>query len=312
MKKPVLSLFGFSAGTLLLGGLGVGLQGWGLSVRGSAVLLAEEPDPLADTDHDLLPDLLERVQRTNPLSPDTDCDRASDFVETVSFTNPRVADAARPLDTFFRVLCYSTRELIGGTPSTVLYINHLLVIPSGRAQDLQDMAFFLDIGGTRIDSTNVMVQFSRNVATIQDPNLGLLARITTRIPFDPLLRVILPATFGAYVRVMNRVLGAGGLLAVRGNALTILLPDGSPSNESATFSFAPLDDSETTNNPFWSQNRLCILELSVEGIRQGGQICEVRNADCQPSEDERCSTDCRTSVGNLIFLPDGLSIIRGG
>ena len=308
MKRILVPLLGLSAGLVLLGGLGVMFQGRGTVGK----LLADEPDPLADADGDLLPDLLERVLRTNPLMADTDGDRVPDFVEVVTYSDPRVPSASLPLDVAFRVLCFSNTEQVGGVPTSVLYINHLMMIPSGRPEDLQNMAFFLDIGGLRIDSTDVMLAFSRNVATRMEPGYGLLARITTRIPLDPVVSQVLPATFGAYAQVLGRIMGAGGLLAVRGGVLTALLPQSVPGMETTAFYFAPLNADDTVNNPFWSRNRLCVLELSIEGIRPGGQLCEVRSADCQPSDEDNCSVDCRAAVGGVIFLPDGLSILRGG
>ena len=84
------------------------------------------------------------------------------------------------------------------------------------------------------------------------------------------------------------------------------------------FSYTPLDDPSKVylieeamaenENPYWSLNKICVMELSFEGVGPGWLICEVDSADCELESGGRCASDCGMAEGLTFLLPDGLQL----
>jgi hypothetical protein len=128
-----------------------------------------------------------------------------------------------------------------------------------------------------------------------------------RLPADAYFKSLLPCTFGAYTQIGSKIYSSGGVLAIQGGAMVTLVP-----YATNHFTFQPIDDSEVANSTFWNRNRVCTFELEVQATTRGGQVCEIKNADCVQVEHFRCVSDSRDNNGGIVFVPDGLSLICGG
>jgi hypothetical protein len=274
---------------------------------GTGVLQAQLIDPRSDKDGDLLPDILELVLGTDPLRSDTDGDGVSDFVEVNTGTQPLLPDAPKPLDHAFRLVMAGATERDGPTTRRYLYLYLLYRLPTSDPRDLEGLYPFLDFRGVRIPAIDIIPQSLYQITSKLEKGQGLLACMTFRLVADDYFRTLLPCTFGAYTQIGSKIYASGGILAVRGGALVTMV-----SYAPGHFVLQPVDDAEVANNSFWNRNRVCTFELEVQATSRGGQICEIKNADCVQVDNFRCVSDCRDQNGGLVFVPDGLSLISGG
>jgi len=310
MKKPVLPTLG-----LLSLGAALGVVGNHPSLQngpaGRPVLAALPGTATADTDGDGLPDRLEALFMTNPLVVDTDGDASSDFVEIVTGRDALQPDARSPVGNSFRVVPFSTREIIGGNEYRFVYINQLYRIAANRLEDVQALSCFLDIGGTRglrIEATGVMLQLFEDMAVIEDVRDGLLVRVTMKVPMSGLEAIPGGSMFGTYTQITGQPKAGGGVVMFHSGIPTTIMP----LPGTAQFVIQPLEPSETNGSTVWTRHRFCLFDLVVNGTSRSGEICTIVNADCSTAIDRACAPDCRASNGGIVFIPDGLAILKGG
>ena len=131
-----------------------------------------------------------------------------------------------------------------------------------------------------------------------------------RVPISGLEMIPGGSMFGTYTTVTNQAKAAGGVVMFNGGLPTTILPV--PNSTTDQFTIQALDPSETGGSTVWTRHRFCLFDLVVNGTSRSGEICTIVNADCSTAVDRSCAPDCRASNGGIVFIPDGLAILKGG
>ena len=285
--------------------------GWLGSLGGSALLgesLEASPlTPLKDTDGDLLPDMLEEVVQSNALKSDSDGDGRNDFIEQLEYSPPMVADKGNGQNDGFRVLMHTTSLPANGE---LLWVHVMFRMRSGMMTDLKMMTLFLDAGGQRMSLDGLFPSGIIEMRQQLDPVEGLLIRATLRIPTRASLRTYVAQnsiSFGAYALIHNKIFMGGSILLANMREYLTLLP------VTKGVLTAQSTNPVSAASPFWSSQKRCRIQLSVQGAGRHGLWCEVKKASCEAShKTSRCSPSCVGLVGGTFVVPDGLPFIIGG
>ncbi|MAE75313.1 MAG: hypothetical protein CMJ85_00355 [Planctomycetes bacterium] len=259
--------------------------------------------PLADTDGDNVPDNLEWVAHSDPLKADSDGDGRSDFVELIEHTDPTRKQQGKPGPDGMRLVINTTEH--GPNGQHVLWVHILLRFTSGNVQDLKGLALFLDVGGKRFPLDTLLIYGIVEARESWDPVHGSLLRLSMQMPLFEFFKQATPITVGAYGLVNKKVHRSGALLFYRSSEYHTMTVLGPTLVLQAT-------STSNSNNPFWTVNKMCVYDLTVQGVGRNGIICEVTKANCTVSNTQRCTAACAGMKGLTFFVPDGLPLITGG
>lgn len=276
----------------------------GSGSHGVQKLAAEEADPLADTDGDLLPDSLEWVTLTDPGCADTDRDGVDDFLQTVQHRGPG-STVPRPVQDEVRVLVSSAKN----GQETDFYVHMLFRFVGNRIGNVQQMTPFITVGTTNPVSVPIMALIGSGRLVVRSnytPATGTYIAISARIARSGEIAALLPATIGASATIDGRDYTSGSYVAIADNQLVAFVP------VEGSFLAQPINGGEGANNPYWNSNSVCMLKMNVVGSGLAGSLCEVNAAECEVANGLRCAPSCRGSVGKLVFVPDGLGTLTGG
>lgn len=301
-----------------------------LAIAASAVVFMPPAKPvqagelglpaLCDSDGDFLPDAVEWVMLTNAASPDTDGDGVPDFVEVVQQGNPRSPGDALPLDQEMRVV------VTGPTPGfadplTWLHV-FLRILPpeehlSGAdthsaAASIDSFSTWLELAmlpGLQfpLDSLAAAGIVMRERATTDQ---GDWLQISVPLTSATVLQALLPCTIWCESTVGGKALRSGVKLIAAGQEIVALVPY-SP-GRFVVQSISPQPAGVPTfGSTTIESNRVCVLDLQEAGAGPGGTIYEVVAAACEDCNDLECNSDCSDSLGWLLTIPGGTSLIGG-
>lgn len=275
------------------------------SWRASA-LHAQQGNPFQDSDQDLLPDSLEWVALTNPSAGDSDGNGMDDFLQTVQHLAP-FSQTARPDQDEVRVLVSS----FGTGDEAEVYVHMLFRFVGGRIGNVQSMVPFLSLGTLHnaallpidqlIGSGPICVRSSFNAA------IGTRLIVSARIARANELAFVLPCAICAEAVIDGKRYTSGTYLTGTDGQQVALVPI-----SGNRFIAQPLAGDEGASNPFWNSNSVCTMSLDVVGAGLAGILCEVSAADCEVANGLRCAPSCKSSLGRMVFVPDGLSTLTGG
>lgn len=267
-------------------------------------LRADNPDPLVDSDGDLLPDQLEWVTLTDPRVSDTDQNGKDDFLQTVQHLSPG-STKNRPDQDEVRVLVSSVKV---GNDADV-YVHMLFRFLGNRVGNVQQMTPFITFGTAQPINVPIMELIGSGpvaVRTSYSQAHGTFIAISARISRASDLAPLLPATIGAEAIIDGKDYTSGTYLAQTDGLQVALVPI------DAGFVAQPIVGGDGQNNPFWNANSVCVMKMTVVGSGLSGMLCEVDSAQCEVANGLRCAPSCRSSIGRLVFVPDGLSTLTGG
>ena len=265
---------------------------------------AEDPDPLADRDGDLLPDSLEWMTLTDPAVQDTDGNGIDDFLQTVQHLSP-LSTKLRPVQDEVRVLVSSAKH----GQDTDIYVHMLFRFVGNRIGNVQSMVPFITIGTSNPISVPIMELIGTGPIAVRssyDPVHGTYIAISARIARAADLGALLPATIGATATIDGRSYTSGSYLTQTDNLQVALVPI------DQGFLAQPINGGDGTSNPYWNSNSVCVVKMEVVGSGLAGSLCEINAAECEVANGLRCAPSCRSAVGKLVFVPDGLSTLTGG
>lgn len=267
-------------------------------------LLAMPVDPLADTDGDLLPDRLEWILLCDPGQPDTDEDGIDDFVAAVQYRRPfDPPGSPRATDDEMRIVASSTVDDFGATS---LWVHFLFRFVGANPQELRAIDPFMDLWGARYPIADLLTSGRLALRMRVDANQGLLCIASFELGSDEALRALLPCTIGATAIVGTRSIHSGAYLQDVAGTVTVLV-----AADDDKGLVQPLDPM-IVEDPFWSSNRVCVMQLEVISSSAAGAMCEVRNSECMSSGRLACPPTCLQSRGRTMFFPNGLSTVTGG
>lgn len=265
-------------------------------------ILAEEVDPLLDSDNDLLPDAVEWAVLTNPYRSDTDRDGHEDFLEVTAYGEPRRLSGPIPQDHEMRVVVTSSRTG-GGSNQTWL---HLLFRFMGDISLVTSFDPWMQIAaapGLRLPLSS-LCSGSLDFAIRDVPGEGRWIRVSLPLLPETSLRTVLPCTIAAEATIDSRHVRTGvELFDLRGTTAT-LVPFG---HRFAVQSLAPTPLAMGGNS-----NKICVLELAEVGTGPGGTAYEVTDADCDDCNDLECGATCPETLGWVFVVPGGVETITGG
>ena len=276
-----------------------------LAANGSA------PDALADTDGDFLPDTVEWTVMTNANNADTDGDERPDFVEIVEAGHPRLESPALPIDQQMRVV------ITGAAPGETedLTWMHVMIrvvdvenaVP-GASTGIESFAIWLELGAFPgvafpLDVLGAALHFEMRTTA----HHGVWIRLSFPLASEGLLSSLLPCTLYAESTIDGQQLASGmKLLDVQGDIAT-LVPYGDGRFVMQAISAATF----AVGTGSTQSNRVCVLELDEVGSGPGGTVYEVTGADCEDANELECAASCPSSVGWLLTIPGGTSLLGG-
>lgn len=255
----------------------------------------------------------------DPNSPDSDGDGIGDFLAAVTHVYQNPFDDGEPisgashgtggssgpggvLDHEMRFVM-SIREDADGTQA--MWMNLLFRFAGSEIPNIQYLDIWMDMLGTHF-SLAPFVLTNPSELVFQDHGAdGLCLRFSVRLGPSDQLMVFSPSTYGATVMIDGRIVRSGVTLLELVDDTIVALTPVSPSS----FTLVRLDDED---DPFWNNNRVCQINLSIVSSTTAGHVCTVSSARCRPSGELRCPPSCTISIGQTIFVPDGLSTINGG
>ncbi|MEM7199867.1 MAG: hypothetical protein AAF628_06350 [Planctomycetota bacterium] len=269
-------------------------------------LQATGKSPFADTDGDQLPDALEAVLLLDPTRGDTDGDGVSDFVEAVTHELPfETSSVHPPLDHEMRAVVAIHRDMT----MTEHVIVHILVRVAGGtgATAITSVTTFLDVQGRRYSIDALVGRGIANFSVRSHPVEGGLLVMSARLCAPDQLKALSPCTIGATGDIGGRTFETGNLVTQVDGLLAAATPV-----RDDRFVMQPLDSEPTGSRiSFWSQSKVCELELVPVGSGPGVEISMVTAADCTGAPTLRCAPSCSDMAGNVFIVPFGLDSLNG-
>jgi len=273
---------------------------------------------LCDSDGDFLPDCVEWTVLTNANSADTDGDETPDFVEVVEGGLPRQENPAQPIDQQMRVI------ITGPTVNEPLAWMHVFLrvvsienAALGVATGIESFQTWLELPvfpGVRFpldvfSSSGTVLQMR---ATAEH---GVWIQFSVPLASPQVLTPFMPCTLYAESTIAGHNLCSGMKLLQTGSEISTLVPWSpgrfvlqSISSYSAMTTGTVMGDGEEETI---ETNQVCVLDLEKVGQGPGGITYEVRAANCEDANDLECSSTCSDSVGWVMTIPGGVSLIGG-
>jgi len=267
--------------------------------NGHTLVAGDNSDPLRDEDGDLLPDALEWVLFSDPTQADADHDTVDDFMEAIQYTSPRHANSAQPAAPRCRVLVNTT----GDATNRRFWLHLLAQLPTGKLSDFKGLSIFLTVGQHKVYLDPLLFLLFAQVQGRLDAKNGYLVRVSFELPIAALMSSLKVTTFGAKTLLGSQQTSAATLLLNLGTFHSVSVFNNN--KDLALTTAGPLEN----ENPYWSINKICVMEMSFQGLGPGWLICEVDSADCELESGGRCASNCATAEGLTFFLPDGLQLV---
>jgi hypothetical protein len=274
-------------------------HGW---QQGPVGLQATVPDPLADTDDDLLPDMVEWAVVTNGLRPDTDYDGVPDFLEVVQNSMPRRVSTPPPHDHEMRVVLASTLDA-NGARQTWLHILFRVMGPISAMTSFRIWVQVAPLPGIQIPLESLTAGHV-TVRQREVPQEGLWAILSAPLVPEDLLRLVLPCTVVAEARIGERSIRSGTQVFGIGQTAATLVPFESG------IAIQTLSREAAVSGG--GSNKICVIRLERVGSTVAGTIYRARDAACDDCNDLECGIGCPESVGWIFVIPGGIETITGG
>ncbi|MBK8980480.1 MAG: hypothetical protein IPM29_31645 [Planctomycetes bacterium] len=260
-----------------------------------------------DADDDLLPDSVEHVLLLDPHEVDTDGDGVDDFLHAVQGRYPDLGSGAPPtlttLDHEMRVVVTGGR----GSSRSEIWIHFLFRFVGGTLEPLRHIDPFLDHQGQRFPIATILGRGPSALRSRMHPTEGLYVCFSMFLAQESELFGLLPCTIGATALLDQREVTSGSQLIATSGEIVSYLPTGPGVGVFQTLAPGLVDD------PFWTTDRICFLTLSVVATGFGGVYTEVQAADCIAGRPSTvCPPTCASSLGRILFFPDGLRIVTAG
>ncbi|MEW6746313.1 MAG: hypothetical protein AB1486_26525 [Planctomycetota bacterium] len=258
--------------------------------------------PPTDSDHDLLADALEQQLLLNPANPDTDGDGLPDGFEYMLYSDPRDRDDVAAIAPSFRM----TPTLEGENLKITLFF-----LP-GSEDLLKAFKFFLftpamERDGGRVsngaDITRLLPRGIQEVGyAVHD---GFLATsYAFSIPLKP-LQPLMPVSLGAAANIAG--VPAADVIYVdiiEGVPITVH-GLGVPGLQSGLFSDSlPWDPLVDELPDGWGDQQVCETRQEAIDSRDGIVVYEIVEAECKPTINRFCFSDCAAQVGATVTTLD--------
>ena len=262
---------------------------------------------LFDSDGDLLPDDVERILMLDPHQKDTDGNGIDDFLHVVQFrrdssTTPLVTDHE------MRVVVSASEVPNGqGGSAQSVWVHMLFRFVGASVQDLTTFDPFLDHWGIRVPMFDLLRYSESRFETLNHPTEGLYVALSIALASPDALGRLSPCTLGASATLAGRQVTTGSFVQTLGGHLTTIVATEADHGVVQSLTSIPVDD------PFWTRDRVCLFRLSQVATAPGGVLAEVNAADCIPTRrPTACPPTCQTSVGRVLYFPDGMRTVTGG
>lgn len=265
------------------------------SRKESSVVRAMPVDPLADSDDDFLPDVVEWAVMTNATTADTDNDGISDFVEVVQRGSPRHPNQPAPLDHEMRIVVTGPQP---GSPDQDTYL-HLFARFATTPANVSYFAIWLEVPAWPGVHFPIDI-LSAGGMTVRDrftPLEGYWLEASFPMVSASVLQVLLPCTFHAEAMIDNRFLSTTVNLFDAGGDIASIVPYGDSKFAIQSIA-APLSSGNQSN-------KVCVLEMSEIGSSPGGAVYQVTHAECEDCNELECGAGCPESVGWIVTIPGG-------
>ena len=274
-----------------------------------------------DSDGDLLPDDLEWSMLSDPFSSDSDGDGVDDYTAHIEYVypsplewtaagtagtsrlpNPLNNPGPTPAVDHGLRFSVSVRPDPDGTPAVWMHFAFRFV--GGSIPSVQGLDVWLN-HGQMVWSLGSLLGVS-GASMAMDSRAGSTDLVfSSRLGREAEVLPLCPATIGATVILDGRMITSGVMLSAHAGKLTAFTPTGT--NTGVVIALDPA----VAQDPFWSTDRVCYLTLSVLASTGNGSLCEVARAQCRRSDTMRCPPSCPTSVGQVVFVPDGITTLTG-
>ncbi len=290
-----------SAAWIALALFGAGAHVWSIEAD-APIARAEVDPPYQDTDGDLLPDRLEWVLMSDPLSPDTDMDGTDDFLEAVQHQPPMGANP-KALDHEMRVVISTYRDAAGADQ---VVLNILFRFATGSIEQVQDLEPFLLSTTSAVPLLGVLGRSTKHFEVRKHPTQGSYGIVSSELGRVESLRPLTPCAVGIRGRIGGRELISGTYLMDVDGALCAIVP---VTDTKFTLQTAGGQGKAAS---FWRRNAMCELSLVAMGTGWRSFMVEVSRAACSGVPVLACPPDCGSQLGRILFLPFGIGILRGG
>lgn len=271
---------------------------------------------LCDSDGDFLPDTVEWTLLTNANQADTDGDETPDFVEVVEGGLPRRENPALPLDQQMRVVITGPGQ---GESFTWLHVFLRVVSLEnavlGSETGIEAFSVWLELPyfpGFRFP-LDVFGGAGTVFQVLPTAEHGVWMQLSVPLASESILMSLLPCTLYAESTIDGHQLRSGMKLIHTGSEISTLVPwetrgryvlQAITSSAYAAVAAPPGTDTVETN-------QVCVLDLAEVGQGPGGTVYEVTAADCEDANELECSSSCSASVGWVLTIPGGASLIGG-
>ena len=278
-----------------------------------------------DRDGDLLPDDLEWSLLCDPTKADTDDDGVDDFLASVLQQRPvllRTAlddsqaeddsggmDGMTETGSSIDVQDHEARVVLSSRPDPdgqrAIWVHFLFRFAHDQIA-IQFVDPWLCFGQTMLPLMTCLGTTGSEFVMRRDPQNGTYARYSARLGLESEFMILAPFTIGARMVIGGRVFNSAACLIEVDETPTLLVPDSPYSVGTHVLNAADGSDS------FWSANRVCWMTLAVLGTSSAGDVCEIVQSTCRPSNQLQCPPSCASSTGMVLFIPNGLSTLTGG
>ncbi len=285
---------------------------------GSELAHASTNAYVQDSDGDLLPDALEWALLTDARQRDSDADGAEDVIEALLHEHMRTAPVLpRPMDHELRAAVAVHRDATGQAHVLLHVVARIALSTSGLAS-IKGLAPFVDYRGTRLPIDRLVAGGIINITRRFDPVEGLFVVISSRIASVENLKLLTPCTVGVTASIGQKAFESGMLVDEVDDELVVIAPI-----DDNRYVIHPLDpqfpqivgpgagSGSSSGQKFWSQAKVCELDLSPVGSGGGITVVQVNDANCVSVSTLFCASSCLSQNGRLYVLPYGPGLLNG-